>query len=158
MIWSATIIIAIVIIFILIARRIPLAKNFLKNEEPETTPEQMTTFALISNADDAYEKKKFLRAEELYLQAAIAEPTNCKIYNRLGAIYLEQKNYYDAKESFLQSVKIDPDKAPHHINLGLAYLGLKDYYKAEQSFSEALKLDPNNQKYQDLLQKAKDKK
>lgn len=155
MIWNLIIIIAVVIIFVILARRIPLARQYQKNETSDVSTEEMTIFGLISNADEAFGKKKFKKAEELYIKAAAQDPDNSKIYTRLGAIYLEQENYYDAKEAFMQSVKLDEDKASHHVNLGLAYMGLKDFYKAENAFSNALKLDPKNKKYQDLFDKAK---
>lgn len=158
MIWDLIIIIAIVVIIIILARRIPIARNLQKKESPDVSPEEMTMFGLLSNADDAFDRRDFEKAEKLYIKAAATAPKNAKIYNRLGAIYLENKNYYDAKESFLQSVKLDESKASHHVNLGLAYIGLKDYFKAEKAFSDALKLDPKNKKYQNLLEKAKNKK
>jgi tetratricopeptide (TPR) repeat protein len=155
MIWDILVIICVLIIFLVIARRIPLARQFQKKEEPEVSPEEMTTMGLIANADDAFSKKDYIKAEELYVKAASCDPDNARIYTRLGVIYLEQENYYDAKEAFLQTVKLDESKTSHHINLGLAYMGLKDYYKAEQTFENALKLDPKNKKYQDLFEKAK---
>ena len=123
-------------------------------ENPELSEKEMTTYGLIAQADDAFDRKAFADAEELYVKAAAQDPNNDKIYSRLGAIYLEQENFYDAKEAFLQTVRLDDSSASHHVNLGLAYLGLKDYYKAEQAFRDALDLDPKNKKYQNLLEKA----
>jgi len=154
MIWNFAIIGAIIIALLVIIRKIPLAKEMQKKENPELSEKEMTTFGLIAQADDAFDRKDFTDAEELYVKAAAQDPDNDKIYNRLGAIYLENKNYYDAKDAFLQTVKLDDTNPSHHINLGLAYLGLKDYYKAEQAFQDALKLDPKNKKYQNLLEKA----
>lgn len=153
MIWNIIIIAAVVVIFIVLLRRIPMAKQ-IKVEKQEISPAQMTTIGLIAQADDAFERKKFTKAEELYIKAAAKDPDNAKIYNRLGAIYLEQNNFYDAKDAFTQAIKIDAASASKHANLGLAYLGLKDYFKAIQSFREALRLDSKNKKYQDFLEKA----
>lgn len=155
MIWNFIIIGAVVLILFLLIRKIPLARKIQETENPELSEKEMTTYGLIAQADDAYDRKDYDDAEELYVKAAAADPDNAKLYNRLGAIYLEQKNYYDAKESFAQTVKLDKNNASHHINLGLAFMELKDYYKAEQSFSNALKLDPKNKKYQSLLEKSK---
>lgn len=152
MIWDFVIIGAVVIIFLVLARQIPLAKKM--REEVEISPESMTNYGKIAQADDAFDKKDFEKAEELYVKAAAADPDNVKIYSRLGAIYLEQKNFYDAKEAFLQAVKLDSDTASRQVNLGLAYMGLKDYFKATEVFRVALKMDPKNKKYQDLLEKA----
>ncbi len=155
MIWNLLIILAVVTIFVILARRIPVARNLQKKEEQEISTEEMTAFGNITKADEAFEKKDFTEAEKWYVKAAAVEPNNPKIYSRLGAVYLEQNNFYDAKEAFLETVKLEKEKASHHVNLGLAYMGLKDYYKAEQSFEAALKIDPKNKKYQNLLEKAK---
>lgn len=154
MIWNFIIIGAVVLALLVLIRKIPLAKKMQNQESPEISEKEMTTFGLIAQADDAFDRKAFVDAEELYVKAAAQDPDNDKIYNRLGAIYLEQENFYDAKEAFLQTVKLDDKSASHHVNLGLAYLGLKDYFKAEKAFADALKLDPKNAKYQGFLEKA----
>jgi len=153
MIWDLLIVLAVVAILIVIARKIPAAREKLE-EKREVTGEEISLYGLIAQADDAFEGKKFEKAESLYVKAAAEDPDNPKIYSRLGAIYLEQKNYYDAKDAFLQAVKLEPDLASRHINLALAYLGLKDYFKAIESFKKALTLDPKNKKYQKLLERA----
>lgn len=154
MTWNFIIIGAVVIILIVLLRRIPLARK-IQAEKEEITPEKMTQYGILAQADEAFKKKNFAEAEELYVQAAASEPGNKQIFNRLGAIYLEQQNYYDAKEAFNQSIKCDDQNPSSFVNLGLAYMGLKDYFKATQAFSDALKLEPNNKKYKDLLEKAK---
>jgi len=152
MIWNFIIIGAVVIIFLILVRRIPLAKKM--QEEIEVSDEEITNYGLVARADDAFDSKNFTLAENLYVKAAANDPDNVKIYSRLGAIYLEQKDFYDAKEAFLQAVKLDPQNGSRHINLGLAYIGLKDFFKASESFDNALKIDPKNKKYQSLLEKA----
>lgn len=153
MIWNIIIIASVVLIFIMMARRIPLARQ-LQKKEIDATPEEITLYGLIAQADDAFDRKKFELAEKLYIQAAAQDPSNAKIYNRLGAIYLEQNNFYDAKDAFLQATRLDAGVASRYANLGLAYMGLKDYFKAGQTFKEALKIDPKNQKYQGFLEKS----
>lgn len=153
MVWNFIIIGIVVIILIILLRRIPLARKFQKEKE-DITPEEMTHYGLMAQADDAFKKGEFLEAEELYVKAAAGDPGNILIFNRLGAIYLERQNFYDAKEAFRQSIKCDDQNPSCYVNLGLAYMGLKDYFKAVQSFSEALKIEPKNHKYQQLLDKA----
>lgn len=154
MIWNFVIIGAVVLIFILLLRRVPTALRYQKGEKPEVSAETITAYGQVAQADDAYERKDFEKAEELYIKIAATEPNNAKIYNRLGAIYLEQENFYDAKDAFLIALKLEPEIASRHVNLGMAYLGLKDNYKAEQSFKSAIKIDPKNDKYQKLFTRA----
>ena len=153
MIWDLLIVLAVVAILIVIARKIPAAREKLA-ETREATGQEVSLYGLIAHADDVFEAKDFKKAESLYVKAAAQDPDNPRVYSRLGAIYLEQKNYYDAKDAFLQAVKLEPDLASRHINLALAYLGLKDYFKAIESFKKALSFDPKNKKYQKLLEKA----
>src|SRR4030042_2944921 len=136
MIWDFVVIGAVFFVFIILIRRIPLAKEIQKENLPEISDKEMTTYGLVAQADDAFDRKDFEEAEKLYVKAAASDPNNAKIYSRLGAIYLEQGNYYDSKEAFSQAIKIDSDTASRHINLGLAYMGLKDYFKAGKVFQD----------------------
>lgn len=154
MIWNAVIIGAVVLALIVLIRKLPLAAEMQKKENPELTEKEMTVYGLLAQADDAFDRKDFSEAEELYVKAASNSPQNVHIFSRLGVIYLEQENYYDAKESFSQAAKIEKEKASHYCNLGLAYLGLKDYFKAAQTFQKALDIDPKSEKYKEFLEKA----
>ncbi|AKM81911.1 TPA: tetratricopeptide repeat protein [Candidatus Berkelbacteria bacterium] len=156
MIWNAVVIGAIILALVILIRKLPLAFEMQKKENPELSEKEMTVYGLLAQADDAFDRKSFIEAEELYVKAAANSPQDVHIFNRLGIIYLEQNNFYDAKEAFRQTVKLEEKKASHSVNLGLAYLGLKDYFKASQAFDQALVLDPGNKKYQEFLQKAKD--
>ena len=153
MIGIIIVIFAIVIIIVIIARRLPDAREKL-GEVRQVSSEEISLFGLIAQADEAFDRKEYEKAESLYVKAASQDPDNSKIYSRLGAIYLEQRNFYDARDAFLQAAKIEPDLASRHINLGVAYTGLKDYYKAAESFKKALDLDPKNKKYRHLLERA----
>jgi tetratricopeptide (TPR) repeat protein len=150
---SIFVIVAIVIVLVILARRLPDARTKL-SEAKVVSDQEVSLYGIIAQADEAFEKRKYKDAENLYVKAAINDPDNPKIYSRLGAIYLEQKNYYDAKDAFSHAVKLEPDLASRHINLGLAYIGLKDYFKASEEFSAALELDSKNRKYQKLLEKS----
>lgn len=154
MIWSAIIIGAVILALIILIRKIPLAYEMQKKENPELTEKQMTVYGLLAQADDAFDRKDFTDAEELYIKAASNAPQNVHIFNRLGIIYLEQSNFYDAKEAFRQTTKLEEKKGSHYCNLGLAYLGIKDYFKAAQTFQKAIELEPGTKKYQEFLEKA----
>jgi tetratricopeptide (TPR) repeat protein len=107
---------------------------------------------LIARADDAFKRKDFKTAETYYLKAAVKDPDNAKIYNRLGVIYLQMKNYKDAVEAFRGALKYDDRVACRHYNIALAYLGKRDYRSAEKGLKEAIRLDPTNEKYRKTLQ------
>lgn len=154
MIWNFVIIFAIVLIFIILARRLPMAAQFQKKDKEEYPAEKVVAYSLMAQADEAFEQKKYDKAEELYIKIAAKEPKNAKIYNRLGLIYLAQQNYYDAKDSFLQSIKLEPGNIDIESDLGHAYMGLKDYFKASQAYMKAVEVEPKNRKYRELYEKA----
>jgi cytochrome c-type biogenesis protein CcmH/NrfG len=154
-IWDFTIIGAVVLIFLVLARRLPVAAQFQKKEEKKSvSPQKVVAISAMSQADDAFEAKDFNKAESFYIKVAAAEPDNAKVYSRLGTIYLEQKNYYDAKDAFLQAIKLEPSNIFLEINLGTAYFNLKDFFKASQAFMKAVQEDPKNKKYRELYEKA----
>lgn len=153
MLWNLLIVLAVVIILILVAKRLPDSRKKYQ-ENREISSEELSIYGIIAQADDAFENRDYSKAEDLYVKAAASDPDNPKIYSRLGAIYLEQKNFYDAKDAFLHAAKLEPDLASRQVNLGLAYMGLKDYFKASESFKKALDLDKKNKKYQRLFEKA----
>jgi cytochrome c-type biogenesis protein CcmH/NrfG len=159
MIWNFVIIGAVVLIFLILVRRLPVAAKFIEKEkevekEVEMTPEKLVNYSKMSQADEAFEAKKYNVAEDLYIQIASREPNNAKVYNRLGVIYLDQKNYYDAKDAFLQSIKLDAGDLDMFLGLGHAYMGLKDYFKASQAYLKAIDQEPKNKVYKDLYEKA----
>ncbi|MBI2263497.1 tetratricopeptide repeat protein [Candidatus Berkelbacteria bacterium] len=138
-------------LFLLLARRLPLAWPALKDKETDTEKKES---GFLSEAEKLFKTGAFNEAEEIYLKIAAAEPTNARIYNRLGIIYLEQKNYNDAVSAFQQAIKIDPEVALRHVNLGLAYLGLKKYTLAKKALERAVAIEPKNKKYQQLFKES----
>ncbi len=153
MIWDLLVILAVAVILVILARRLPSAREKMA-EESVVTDEEINLYGIIAQADDAFETKKFEKAESLYVKVAAEDPDNAKIYSRLGAIYLEKKNFYDARDAFMQASKLEPELSSRYINLGLAYMGLKDYFKATTVFKKACLLDRKNKKYKKLLEKA----
>lgn len=156
MIYEAIIILAILGIFIIIARKMPNTqglqinndnhtKKFAKDNESKKIPT-----SLLDQAEYYFNSKDYAKAEELYIKLASVNPEDYKIYNRLGIIYLEQKNYADAKDAFEATIKLGGAKAGRYYNLALAYTGLQELRNASEATQKALELNNDNQKYLDL--------
>lgn len=111
-----------------------------------------TVGSAFLQAENLFETKKFKEAEDLYIKAASEDPENHKIFNRLGAIYMEQKNYSDAVEAFRAAVKIDAGIASRHYNLAVALMAKGDQISAKKSLHTALDLEPTNVKYRHTLE------
>lgn len=108
-----------------------------------------------SRAEILFASKNYPQAEKLYIQAASEEPDNHKIFNRLGAIYMEMKNYSDAIDSFKAAVDLDQGIASRHYNLAVAYMAKGDSYRAKRALSYAVELEPTNTKYRKILEDLK---
>lgn len=103
-------------------------------------------------ADALAKAGKFQQAEQILIKAASKNPTDSKIYARLGLMYLQQKNFSDAIESLKVAVKLERYNPSRHYNLALSYWGNKDVQRAIMSAREAISLDPVTQKYRQLLE------
>lgn len=130
-----------------------------KPEESEDKDriQQQKAESVLAEAEKLFSDRHFREAEKLYIQTAALDPNNAKIYNRLGAIYLEQRNFRDAREAFHTALRLDPTIPSRNVNLGLAYLGMKKYKEALSYFEKALELDPTSEKYRKLVEDTKSK-
>jgi len=112
-------------------------------------------FELTSNYDEGeklLKDGKLAEAEQLFLKAAASNPSDSKVYAKLGLIYLTQENYSDAIESLKIAVKHDKHNPSRHYNLALAFWGNKDVQRATVAIREAISLDPVTPKYRQLLE------
>ncbi len=82
-------------------------------------------------------------AIEMLKKATESRPENPKLWNNLGAQYLEAKNYRDAAPALEKAVQLHPAFAKAYVNLGSAYRGLKEYDRAHAAYERALQLFPN---------------
>jgi len=159
MVLEIIILISVIAIFVIVARKIPKSiANRTRNVQPQPkikvfTKEPPRT-SILDKADEAFNRKDYVQAEDFYIQAAAGDPHNPKIYNRLGAIYLEKKNYKDAKDAFLETLKYQdkPNKmALRYYNYALVCKELKEYRNAAEALEKAIELDKKNKKYHQLL-------
>ncbi len=119
--------------------------------QEETSNEAKEISGLFEEGDELFRRGEYDKAEEFLLKAATRNPSDLKVYARLGVIYLHQKNFNDAIESLKVAVKLDKYNPSRHYNLALAYLGNDDRQKATVSAREAISLDPVTKKYRQLL-------
>jgi tetratricopeptide (TPR) repeat protein len=93
-----------------------------------------------------FEKKKFLLAEDKYLQLLKIQPAHSAARNDLGVTYLEMQRWDDAISQF-KLVLDDIFYQGHEearLNLGLAYYGRGDYAKALSEFRPLLMTIPKD--------------
>lgn len=126
-------------------------------DEEEKVKSDVIAKTYFDEAEAAFKKQDYRRAETLYLEAARENPKNVKIFNRLGAIYLEQREFNDAIEAFKTAVKYDDKVCSRYYNLALAYIGQKNYKEAVRALKKAIELSPENKKYQQVLEQIEKK-
>ena len=68
--------------------------------------------------NDAYKKKDFAKAIELYKAAIELNPKEIMYYSNLAAVYIEQKNYDLAMAEFAGSRPITRDASKNNQNYG----------------------------------------
>lgn len=112
----------------------------------------------FDEGEEFFKKGDFAKAEEFFLKAATRNPSDARVYARLGYIYLQQKDFNDAIESLKVAVKCDKYNPSRHYNLALAYLGNNDRQKAIAAAREAITLDPVTKKYRTLLEQLLNRK
>ena len=123
--------------------------NFWKEEAIHEKYELSSHF---EEGEQLYKAGKFDEAEQFFVKSAANNPSDPKVYARLGLLYLQTKNYSDAIEALKVAVKLDKYNPSRHYNLALAYYGNKDGQKAISAVREAITLDPVTQKYRALLE------
>jgi tetratricopeptide (TPR) repeat protein len=174
MIYEGIIVAAILIIFIILARKAPQTRsinfgllnstknatkdNFEnKNNNVKTESKNVIKDKNLLQADELFNNGKLDQAEEKYIILIAKDPNNEAVYNKLGIIYLEQKNYNDAIDAFNESIKHGGKKPGRFYNLALAHYGNEEYRKAYDAVNSALELDDSNEKYKTLFKEINSK-
>ena len=62
---------------------------------------------LYDEGNALFEKGEYDKAEEFFLKAATRNPSDARVYARLGVIYLQAKNYNDAIEALKVAARVD---------------------------------------------------
>lgn len=111
-----------------------------KPAEPSTTQSEVDV--LLARAETAKRNNSFSEAEKLLVRAAAKEPTNARVYAKLGLLYLEQgENWTEAEESFQQALRLDPKNGFVHNNLGLVLFNQDRFTAAAKEFEAACRVD-----------------
>lgn len=98
--------------------------------------------ALTSQADEAYRKGNFEKADTLYRESLQVFPSQTGAWNNLGNVLMAQKNYVDARAAFLRAIDLEPGRPEPHTSMGRLYLEAKYAEDSLQHFDEALAIDP----------------
>lgn len=101
------------------------------------------------------QRKKWIDAKEVLLEAQKIDPENDKVQNNLGVVCYQQKTYNNAIRAFEKAIAKNDKVAHRFVNIALAYAAVGENAKAEEYFSRAVSLDPEQKLYQELLSEVK---
>jgi len=98
--------------------------------------------AYFSQAHCWEQKGDPVRAIDRYRRAIEADPSDSRIYNNLGGLYLKQNDTVAARNLFLQAQSRNPDDLHSKANLAVCYIQMQDFVKARNLLEEVLARDP----------------
>lgn len=98
--------------------------------------------AAINLGTILYNQQKFLRAEELYRRATVANPEYALAWFDLGNALDELQRLADAMEAYKTAIRLAPGYADAHYNLALACERSNERRRALRHWMAYVKLDP----------------
>lgn len=93
----------------------------------------------LGNAARAFAKKKYEKAEEIYLSAFALEPDNFEVNLWLGTLYSEMKKEDNGTKYLQKAIEIKPDDDRAYFNLAMDAITKKEFQIAIEYFEAALK-------------------
>ena len=128
----------------------------LKVTTPRTTSKSETARLRFQEGREAFKKKQFPDAVELFGQAVYLDKSVADYHFYLGLAYGKQKKFHDAEKSIRTALSYDSFNTDYLVELGHIYLEIGFKLRAKSTFEKASKLDPSNKKAREGLQKITD--
>jgi tetratricopeptide (TPR) repeat protein len=98
--------------------------------------------AAINLGTILYNQRQFLRAEQLYRRAAVANPDYALAWFDLGNALDELQRLPDAVEAYQAAIRLAPGYADAHYNLALAFERSNERRRALRHWMAYIRLDP----------------
>ena len=97
--------------------------------------------ALTAQADDAFRKRDFDKADKLYRESLEIFPSQTGAWNNLGNVLMAQQNYVDAQAAFNRAIELEPGRPEPYTSLGRLWLEAQYAEDSIKHFDEALAID-----------------
>jgi tetratricopeptide (TPR) repeat protein len=91
-----------------------------------------------------YNRRQFVRAEQLYKRATVADPNYALAFFDLGNVLDELKRLPEAITAYRNAIRLVPTYADAHYNLALAFERTAERRNALRHWTAYLKLDPSS--------------
>lgn len=110
-------------------------------------PKDASAAELEKRGDELRGEKAYFDALD-YLRAAVAkDPTNDRVYNKIGIVELQTFRLKQAKKDFEKAVKLNRQNSDAYNNLGVVYYEQKNYKKALKFYIKAIELNETMASY-----------
>ncbi len=106
--------------------------------------------AVLGLAETYERKKEFIKAEQLYLQAAEMRRDYWAVYNELGSFYFEQERYKEAADCWQKVTELLPFNPFGYSNLGNALLYQEQPELAIAAYNRSISLQRTTDGYLNL--------
>lgn len=103
---------------------------------------QIETLATLAN--DAFNKKRYVSAEQLYLTLYDIRPDHVAGLVNLGTILIYNNKSQEAMEYLSRATRLAPDMAICHYLAGIAAYRMEQLSSAQKMFARTVQLDPGN--------------
>lgn len=115
----------------------------ISSSEPITAPVTFSeqVFALVEEAETAYNQQQYESALDLINNAIKQEPLNPFAYNTRGNIYAAMNKFDEAKIDYDKAITLDPGLAEPYYNRGRLSRSLQDYESAIADLKKSITLN-----------------
>jgi tetratricopeptide (TPR) repeat protein len=106
-----------------------------------------TSEELEKRGDELRGEKAYLDALDYLRAALVKDPTNDRVYNKIGIVELQIFRLKQAKKDFEKAIKLNRENADAYNNLGVVYYEHKNYKKAIKFYTKAIDLNQSMASY-----------
>ena len=119
-------------------------RNGATEEATDAVRRNLQIETLANLANDAFNKKRFVSAEQLYLTLYDIQPDHVAGLVNLGTILIYNNKSPDAMDYLSRATRLAPDMAICHYLAGIAAYKMEQLPTAQKMFARTVQLDPGN--------------
>lgn len=119
-------------------------RNGVSEQSTDAVRQNLQIETLAELANQAFNKKRYVSAEQLYLTLYDIQPDHVAGLVNLGTILIYNNKNQDALEYLKRATRLTPDMAISHYLAGIASYRLEQLPYAKKMFARTVQLDPGN--------------
>lgn len=119
-------------------------RNGANKESTDAVRRNLQIETLVNLANEAFNKKRYVSAEQLYLALYDIQPDHIAGLVNLGTILIYNNKSQDALDYLTRATRLAPDIAISHYLAGIAAYRLEQFPAAQKMFARTVQLDPGN--------------